>query len=485
MALANSLISGSVASQSMVAIFAGAYLAPAGAGILAIHATASAGHAASKDLLSADLMSRARLLLQAKRADAALALLTPIEADLAGQPDFDFLIGLCYLDTNQPTRAVFAFERVLARQPDNAQAKAELARAHILLGETETAAHLIRSAATDETVPAEARRTLWALYQDLGQPDGTRADRAMGNLGQWRLGGRLGLSGGYDSNVSAATSLTSLELPSLELSGLGAIGSSTLSDSARARSAASALLSANANAVVPVSSALALVGGLGFDRHANQNASAYDLISADSHLGMVATNGPQTISVRFAAQNAWLGQRRIRQALGGTGDLQVPLSAQWSVSPYIQVFHLTYPREAERAAWRSLFGAATIHSFQWFGRDGSVFGGLYAGQEQAGVGYQPYGHQFQGLRLGAEYKFGTKITGSLQAELEQRRYGGLEPLFLRKRYDHEVDAKGALVYDLGEQWSTNVELSWTRVKSTIGLYDYSRKAVFTGIAKAF
>ena len=72
---------------------------------------------------------RAQLLLQRKDAAAAYKLLLPYESERAGNPEFDYLLGIAALDAGDPERAIFALERVLAVQPDNLQARAEIARA--------------------------------------------------------------------------------------------------------------------------------------------------------------------------------------------------------------------------------------------------------------------------------------------------------------------------------------------------------------------
>ncbi|MGH8722626.1 MAG: surface lipoprotein assembly modifier, partial [Burkholderiales bacterium] len=62
---------------------------------------------------------RAKALLQRKDAVGAYKLLLPLEPQRAGDPEYDYLLGIAALDAGDPERAVFALERVLALQPDN------------------------------------------------------------------------------------------------------------------------------------------------------------------------------------------------------------------------------------------------------------------------------------------------------------------------------------------------------------------------------
>src|SRR5882724_1210156 len=76
------------------------------------------------------LTDRAKRLLAQKQPKQAYDLLLPQEAARAGDPEFDYLLGVAALDSGELERAVFALERVLAVQPDNHVARAEIARAY-------------------------------------------------------------------------------------------------------------------------------------------------------------------------------------------------------------------------------------------------------------------------------------------------------------------------------------------------------------------
>ena len=69
----------------------------------------------SANALSQDAtLERARGLIQSNEGGAAYALLAPLEQQRAGEPDYDYLLGIAAMDAQQYTRAVFALERVLA-----------------------------------------------------------------------------------------------------------------------------------------------------------------------------------------------------------------------------------------------------------------------------------------------------------------------------------------------------------------------------------
>ncbi len=76
------------------------------------------------------VLDEARALMGQNKAAAAFALLDPLEEDRSGDPEFDYLLGIAALDSGEFTRAIFALERVLAVEPGNDIARAEIARAY-------------------------------------------------------------------------------------------------------------------------------------------------------------------------------------------------------------------------------------------------------------------------------------------------------------------------------------------------------------------
>jgi cytochrome c-type biogenesis protein CcmH/NrfG len=105
------------------------------------------------------LTDKAKGLLSAGKGADAYLLLEPSESARAGDMEFDFLLALAALEAGQNTRAVFALERVLAMDPNNVRARAEIARAYLALGETQTAAQEFETV-KKQGVPADVSLTI-------------------------------------------------------------------------------------------------------------------------------------------------------------------------------------------------------------------------------------------------------------------------------------------------------------------------------------
>src|SRR5262245_62336704 len=98
-----------------------------------------------------------------------------------------------------PIWAVFALERVLALQPENHLARAEIARAYLALGEREAARREFETVRS-QPIPEAAKANIERFLAAIRGAETTRVE------------GYIELSTGYDSNVNSATSNSQIAL---------------------------------------------------------------------------------------------------------------------------------------------------------------------------------------------------------------------------------------------------------------------------------
>src|SRR5712691_6667742 len=153
-------------------------------------------------VLADALTDRAKALIARKDAKAAYTLLQPQESARAGDPEFDYLLGLAALDSGDPERAVFALERVLAVQPNNHLARAEIARAYLAMGERDTARREFETV-RKQPIPESAKATIDRFLSAIAAGDTTQ------------LTGFVEFGLGYDSNVNSATAGSQIAVPAL------------------------------------------------------------------------------------------------------------------------------------------------------------------------------------------------------------------------------------------------------------------------------
>ena len=140
------------------------------------------------------LIAEARGLVEQGQAAQAHALLAGHEDTHAGDPEFDYWLGLAAVRSGQPSLALFPLERVLSREPLNAAARIELLGAYMQLGQRENA---IRELERLERLdpPARAREAMDQARRELELEPPEDDDRAPAGLS-----GHLGLEVGHDSN---------------------------------------------------------------------------------------------------------------------------------------------------------------------------------------------------------------------------------------------------------------------------------------------
>ena len=119
----------------------------------------------------------------------------------AGNPDFDYVLGVVALKAEANTIALHALERVVLQSPERAGAWVDLAIAHARLGETETAATLLDYVEQTFPVPPALRTAIEIARRQL---------LAMRLAGGWH--GEFSASIGADSNANSGLGIDRLTL---------------------------------------------------------------------------------------------------------------------------------------------------------------------------------------------------------------------------------------------------------------------------------
>jgi tetratricopeptide (TPR) repeat protein len=138
------------------------------------------------------VMDRARKLLAESNPKQAFVELAAIQGQMAGNPDYDYLLGVAALDSTRYDDAIIAFERVLAVNPNHAGAQMDLARAYFALGSYDLAQSTFLKL-KEANPPAPA---LQAINQYLEAIDVRKRQLVPG----WS--GTAELAIGYDTNLT-------------------------------------------------------------------------------------------------------------------------------------------------------------------------------------------------------------------------------------------------------------------------------------------
>ena len=148
------------------------------------------------DTATQALLRDAESRLATNDATGAWNLLSPREAELAGNPYYDYLLGIAALDTGRTSEAIFSLQRSLAVEPGFSGARMELARAYFEAGNTHQARPLFVTL-LDENPPPGVRevldRYIAAIDTRPARPDA-------------RFTPFVELTAGHDSNANGSTS---------------------------------------------------------------------------------------------------------------------------------------------------------------------------------------------------------------------------------------------------------------------------------------
>lgn len=417
---------------------------------------------------SADAITdRAKQFLDQKQAKQAYELLLPLESQRAGDPQYDYLLGIAALDAGDPERAVFALERVLAVQPNNAQARAEIARAYFVMGERDSAKREFEAVRRSE-VPAEVRATIDRFLDALSRPQTTFSAFAEGTFG-------------IDSNVNSATSSGSLAIPALGTVTLGP-GLTRLSDNFLA-------FSAGASVAHPLSAEWSFVGGARIGARFNQGndlKTLFDTSSLDADAGARWARDKNSVTLGLQVNSFYLDNTRFRDAAGIVGQWQHNLSDTSQVSLFGQWTDLRYPTQGIRDAERAIAGVAYARSLQ-LAYSPVVFVSGYTGSEQEKAAGVPHlGHDPLGLRAGVQLTLQPeRLFLNGYVGYEERHYGGQEPLFSIARKDRQTDLRVGMQWRFAPGWSLNPQIAYTDNRSSVNLFKYDRTVTSVSLRKDF
>jgi tetratricopeptide (TPR) repeat protein len=419
-------------------------------------------------LALADAMTdRARGLLDQGKAGEAYQLLEPAEGERAGDPAYDLLFGISAVDVGQNTRGVFALERVLAVQPDNARARAEIARAYLALGETKTAREEFETV-QKQGVPPDVSATIDRYLAAVDRFDGAT---------RTTLRGYLEGTVGYDTNVNAAPNREAIAIP-----GFGGLPFTLAADS-KANEDWYDSLAGGVTVRSPINRELSLVAGVsGVLRH-NFMKDQFDTQSVDLNAGVVFERDKSVYSLTGQYNEFTLKDSLYRTAGGVTAQWQYNLDARNQASAFVQYSDLRYPTQSIRDADRWVGGAAYAHAF----RGGEVvYGGVYLVSElERAAGVPHLGHTGFGVRFGGQMNYDPKTVLFAGGSVEARRYGGADPAFLATRDDLQFDVSLGASYTPARDWKITPKLSMTQNSSNIQLNEYHREVVSVTVRRDF
>ena len=422
-------------------------------------------HASS--VFADELTDKAKGLLSAGKAAEAYQLLEPSESTRAGEVDYDFLLGISALEVGQNTRAVFALERVLAMDPSNARARAEIARAYLALGETKTAAQEFETVQR-QGVPADVSMTIDRYIA---------AARRIDDMNTTLVTGYLEAAIGYDSNVNAGPNKSTMAIP-----GFGSLPFVLGKDSTSNEDGFGSL-GGGVNVRTPLGDGYAFLGGLSGVARGNFSKQQFDTQNADANIGITKTVDKDVYTLMAQTGVYYLDDNRYRNHTGLTGQWQRNLDARNQVGVFAQYSDLHYASLESRDADRYVAGASYAHLY----RDGVMaFASAYlVGERPQEKNVDWLGFDGVSVRLGGRMNYDAQTVFFGGLTYERREYNKQDPLFLTTRHDNQYGLLLGATRYLTKEWSVTPQVAWTVNDSNVALNDYNRELVSVTVRREF
>ncbi len=398
--------------------------------------------------------------VSAKQSQRAFDLLAPLEATRAGDPDFDTALGIAGNEIGQFARAIFALERVLIVQPGNARARAELARALFAVGDTANARKLLQETKA-EGVPESVGSTIDEFLQAIDKVDAA---------GRPSIKAYVEASLGYDNNVNSGPTSNSFAVPALGGGIVNLLPAGIKTDASYLQLGTG--ISGRAN-LVPRWSFLGSANA-STRKHGN-NASAFNIDQLDASGGLSYRDNRHELSGVLNVGQTAIGGATLRRLAGVTAEWTYRPDGTRQWGSYLQLSNLDYPTQPVRDAQRSVLGT----SYASQSRGGSLFyTSAYLGREkQDNAAFPHLGHRLAGARFGTQMPLTAQWGLFATATVENRTYGGADPLFFVVRKDTQVDISLGAAWRLSDQWRVTPQINFNRSNSNIIVNDSSKASV--------
>lgn len=404
-----------------------------------------------------DLESARNLIVNGKPAEAYL-LLEPYEFEQAGNTNFDYLLGVAALNSEQADKASLILERVLAVDPLYAAAWVDLGRAYYSLGDIERARVNFKQAETLNPPPP----ALATIKQYL------RAIEALDNKTPIRLIGYFEAGAGYNNNINNSTSQSQISVPVL-------INTQLALNPANVKTADRYLgLAAGGEEVLPISADWLLYAGVDMHSRNDLKYSNFDFISLDGRIGANFSKNAEQIRGGVAAGQFDLGGTVNRKSSGFNFEWRHALNDVNQAVLFGQHIRYRYPAPtlATNDFNQTITGLGWIHTFP-DGRS-AVSSSFIGGNERATNLRIDGGKSIQAVRLSGQSPMGEKYDLFASGGVQWGKYDLTNSTFLVVRDDRQADFTVGLTYRYAPDWILRSQISRIQNQSNIVVNRYKQ-----------
>lgn len=418
-------------------------------------------------------VNEAKALLERGQPEQAYQILKPLETELAGDPRFDYLLGIAAMDTGRAMDAMFALERAAAVAPEDPLVR--VAYANALLGANEDAEALRQEQLLRAQIDA-GRQLPDGVLQGLDRYQNALAEPALGNTTDFR--GYVGVTLGYDSNVSNATNEKTLFVPGLN-------STLALQDGSRRQPDFFGVALAGASVIHPLTRKLTLNGAVSGSHRIHETEHSFETTSLQANADFAYTHDERhRYSIGAFAQHSAVHMDVNRNSFGLIGRGVFKLDARSESSLFLQYTRNEYPQEI-RDSNRYIAGVG-YRTILPIWKEPVISGRVFFGREEQDESHVPHlGHDVVGASLAVNVTLTEKYGAFMTLAGEQREYLGQDPLFLTTRSDQSYQASAGMTYVPAKSWLVRPRGLYVRNISNVAINDYAFGLVELSVIKRF
>ena len=424
-------------------------------------------------------LEKARRLLVENNPKQAYMELIALQDRLAGNLDYDYLLGVAALDSGKIDDAIIALERVLAVNPNHAGAQMDLARAYFAAGSFDLAEAGFKSLAASNPPPA-AQQTIARYLEAI---NARKRQTSPGWLGY----GELGL--GYDTNITGVPSdFGAAAQQSFGIVGIEATGNSVKRKAGFGNAAGALEYS------VPLSRGWSVFAGGEGKLRGYEGESKYNSLSAEARAGGALNDGP----TQWRAMASYLVFNQDGEAPGDpapTNDRRIAsaqLDWKYSLDPRTQVGltgqygQVRFPTNEVEDFDQVYLQATWLRSFDAKGQPLlylSAFGSDDRAVNKLPDGETDKSKNLAGLRSYVQYSVSPKLNlfNGLGFVMRRDKDAFARSTTVEKGKDKFSEFLLGLNWQFQKTCAVRTQYVYTRNNSNIAIYDFDRSEVSTAV----
>lgn len=415
-------------------------------------------------------LQQASKLLSTDQADKAYQLLqVNYDANQVGNQEL-FLLGMAAKKSGDKAAAKGYFEQLLAREPNAARVKLELAETVFQQGDKQYARNLLVDV-KNLNPPQAVLQNINGFIQQIDNPLATR--QSTGGRVQWQTWGELGFM--VDTNANAAPVVDTVTMYNIPFS---------LSDDAKETDDTAKIVK------LGVSNARQINNTASWQTHLTAQWQDYNKLSELDSLQFSLQTGPYIALSPRTALNVPITANRVKigheqsyyyYSYGISPRLSYRASPELTLNTAVTLAKRKYKSESKP----DVLVTTLTPSVQYALSSNDIIGwGLTLGKEKSDNDFDS--SRLLGTFANYRHAFNDDFSISFSLGYEGQSYDGREAAFTKKRKDKLFNAGiSATKYINAIDADLSLSISHSKNNSNLPLYDYKRTQTYLSINKRF